>query len=530
MMRRIASTILLLLLAAALVRAPGAVAAVSLNPIGEFDEPTYVTSDPGDPNRLLVAERRGKIVLVEGTEESTFSDLTSVVGCEPGGCSEERGLMSIALAPDFDTSGHLYVFYAQEGSGELHVDELTASGDSAPLSSRRPVLTIPHPDAGNHNGGQLQFGPDGYLYISTGDGGGGDDQFHSSQDHESLLGKILRIDPRKSGTAPYTVPPGNPFAGAPAPYDSIWSLGLRNPFRFSFDRLTGDMVIADVGQSAREEIDVAPSPGPGRAGGAGVDYGWNCREGLIEGPADDLPGEGCRTMPFVDPVFDYPHADPGGGAAHGCAIIGGYVARDPGLGELDGRYLYTDLCAGDIRSLKLPRTARGAACGDHSEGVGVSGPVSFGEDASGRLYVVEGGGQISRIEGTAAEAPCTPLEEPPGGGPGGSSGPGSGGRPGSGRPVPTTLWVKIGRRQIRAGGRAILTVRVRPCAGRGHQLLELNRGGRRLMSKRLDATCTARFRLRLFHDAGFRVLVPATGDYLAARSASLKILVVHKTE
>jgi hypothetical protein len=439
--------------------------------------------------------------------------------------------MSIALAPDFSTSGHLYADYAEEGMGELHVDELTASGDSAPLSTRRPVLSIPHSDAANHNGGQLEFGPDGYLYISTGDGGGGNDEFHNSQDHESLLGKILRIDPEKSGASPYSVPPGNPFAGAPPPYDTIWSLGLRNPFRFSFDRLTGDMVIADVGQGAREEIDVAPSPGPGQVGGAGANYGWNCREGLIEGPADDLPGEGCATTPFVDPVFDYPHADPGGGAAHGCAIIGGYVVRDPGLGELNGRYLYTDLCAGEIRSLKLPRTARGAACGDHSEGISVSGPVSFGEDSEGRIYVVEGGGEISRIEGATPEEACTPKEEPPegeppgGGEPVGPGGPGPGGPAGSGRPVGTALRVRVGRHRVRSGGQATLTVRVSPCAGRGDQLLQLNRGGRRLMSRRLDASCTARFRLRLFHDASFRVLAPATGDYLAARSARLAVRV-----
>jgi hypothetical protein len=528
-MRRIASTIVLLLLATAgggTLGATGATAAM-LNPIGSFEEPTFITSDPADPGRLLVVERRGKVELVEGSEESVFADLTSLVGCEPGECSGERGLMSIALAPDFSTSGHLYAFYAQEGTGELHVDELTASGGSAPLSSRRPVLTIPHPGADNHNGGQLEFGPDGYLYISTGDGGGGDDEFHNSQDHESLLGKILRIDPRKSGAASYTVPPGNPFAGAQAPYDTIWSLGLRNPFRFSFDRLTGEMVIADVGQSAREEIDVAPSPGPGLAGSAGADYGWNCREGLIEGPADDLPGEGCRTTPFVNPVFDYPHPDPGGGAAHGCAIIGGYVARDPGLGELDGRYLYTDLCTGEIRSLKLPATAGGSACGDVSEGISVSSPVSFGEDSSGRIYVVSGGGEISRIEGSTPETPCTPREEPqPQGGPGG---PVPGEPPGPKRYLHTSLRVTVKPRRVRPGGRATLTVRVRPCAGRSGQLLQLNRGGRRLMARRLDGSCTARFHLRLFRDVSLRVLVPATGDYFSARSARLDIRVVNKT-
>jgi hypothetical protein len=510
--RLVGSVVPLLLLGAAGAHA------TTLQPVESFDQPTYVTSDPADPNRLLVTERLGKIELFAGGEKSTFTDLTSLVGCDPTECSGERGLMSLALAPDFSTSGHLYVFYAQNSSGDLHIDELTASGDTAPLATKRPVLTIPHADDDNHNGGQLQFGPDGALYISTGDGGGGGDTFHNSQDLESLLGKILRIDPEEDGAQPYTVPAGNPFPGAAAPFDTIWSLGFRNPFRFSFDRLTANMVIADVGQSAREEVDLAPSPAPGAVGGGGANYGWNCREGLVEGPADDLPGDGCQTTPFVSPVFDYPHPDPGGEAAHGCAIIGGYVARDAGLGDLYGRYLYADLCVGEIRSLQLPMTAQGSACGDRSEGLSVNEPVSFGEDSSGRLYVVSGGGEVSRLEGPASAVKCVPREgpEPPAGG----STPPAGGSP---SPVETTLRVRVARRRVRAGTRALLVAHVLPCEGRRGQRLQLNRGGQLLMSRPLDQACTARFDPRLAHRASFRILVPAIGDYLAARSPRLTV-------
>ncbi|MFZ0789618.1 MAG: PQQ-dependent sugar dehydrogenase, partial [Chromatiaceae bacterium] len=365
--------------------------AITLQPVGSFDQPIFVTADPLDPNRFFVVEREGAIRLVEDGGAGTFIDLSSIVSC----CDGEQGLASMAPAPDFETTGKLYVFYTgEDGPGNLHVDELTAEPDrlSARLSTLRSVLSIPHADFATHNGGQLQFGPDGDLYISTGDGGGSDDSLHNAQSLDSLLGKVLRIDPAQSGGDPYTVPVDNPFAGGAAGDDPIWSYGLRNPFRFSFDRLTGGLAIADVGQGAREEVDWAPSPAPGAAGGAGANYGWNCREGLLPGAATDPECE-FPAGPFVNPVFDYPHTDPGGGAAFGCSIIGGYVARDSALGSLYGRYLYTDLCEGDIRSLQLPAVPGKPATNDCSLGLRVSNPVSFGEDAAGRIYVVsiEGG-------------------------------------------------------------------------------------------------------------------------------------------
>jgi hypothetical protein len=200
--------------------------------------------------------------------------------------------------------------------------------------------------------------------MSLGDGGGTGDPFENGQDTEELLGKVLHIDPRPGQVPPYSIPAGNPFDGT-AGRDEIWAYGLRNPWRFSFDRATGDMVIADVGQSAREEIDVAASPAPGVVGGAGANYGWNCREGFI---AYTNPAAACATASgFTEPVFDYPHSDPGGGAAYGCSIIGGYVVRDPGVPDLYGRYLSTDYCSQGIRSsaaaqrrARLRRSLRGA--------------------------------------------------------------------------------------------------------------------------------------------------------------------------
>jgi Glucose / Sorbosone dehydrogenase len=469
--------------------------AASLQSIGSFDQPIYVTSDPGNPNRLFVVERGGKIELVQGGSAGTFADLTSVVDC----CDGERGLLSMALAPDFDTTGRFYVDYTGKSApGEIHVAELRASGDSAAIGTRRNVLTIPHPGESNHNGGQLQFGPDGYLYVSTGDGGGSDDQHHNSQDLGSLLGKLLRIDPRRSGVHPYTVPAGNPFAGAGAPFDTIWSYGLRNPFRFSFDRSSGDLVIGDVGQDAEEEVDYAPAPGLGR----GADYGWNCREGLLAGPATDPQ---CSTPPaggFVDPVFSYSHSDP----SSPCAIIGGYVARDAGLGSLYGRYLYADLCTGDVRSLALGDPF----ASDASTGLHVDNPNSFGEDSCGRLYVVSGDGEVDRLVG-ARPASCPAPR-------------------GSTRSARKRTVVRIGarRRRVRRGRRALVKVKVTPCAGRRGQRVRLLRGGRPAGSKRLSRACVAFFHPRIRHRSTFKATSPRSASYRAATSRRLTILALHR--
>lgn len=468
--------------------------AVTLQQVGSsFDKPIYVTSDPEDPDRLFVVEREGRIVLVQNGATSTFADLRSVIESEAG----ERGLLSIALAPSFSGTGLFYLDYTgKEEPGEIHVAEMRAVGNGASLTTLRNVLTIPHPEEDNHNGGQLQFGPEGHLYISTGDGGGGNDELHNAQDLTSLLGKILRINPRQSGIQPYMIPPGNPFPTAlPSAARTIWSYGLRNPFRFSFDRLTGDITIGDVGQGEREEVDYAAAPGLG----SGANYGWNCREGLIAGPADDPE---CATLSigdFLDPVFEYPHSDPGGGAAHGCAIIGGYVVRDASLGDLYGRYLYGDFCTGQIRSLSLS----GPLASDRYEGIQIANLNSFGEDSCGRLYAISGNGTVSRLVGaTPSQCPVPAIADPL---------------------RPSFVGIRAIRRKVERGRRLPITAWVSPCKGRRGQRVQLLRGGRRVAAKRLDVACTVHFLPRIVRASTFRATVRQDATNAAGFSRRLKI-------
>ena len=422
------------------------------------------------------------------------------------------------------------------------------------------MLTIPHPERANHNGGQLQFGPepDEYLYISTGDGGGGNDEFHNAQNLESLLGKVLRIEPRPGEEPPYTVPAGNPFPAATPPANAIWAYGLRNPWRFSFDLTSGDLTIGDVGQGAREEIDYEPSPAPETVGGAGANYGWNCREGTLDGPGPPNEDSECGLEPepeFVDPVFEYPHSVLGGGAAYGCSIIGGYVVRDPSLGDLYGRYLYGDLCTGQLRSLDLSASSPQATdCAEPA--LGLPEDVlpeyalhSFGEDSSGRIYVVSGAGQVYRLqgegEGECLEAPepepePKPMPEPeptpqpeahaepqsaPAAVPGQTLPPAAAPLPQgrTRRSSPPRVRARAVSRRVRRGRRAAIVVGVRPCAENGRRRVLLNRGGRRVASRRLDRRCRARFRPRIAHRSTFRAVLRRSPETPDARSQRLVI-------
>jgi hypothetical protein len=495
-LRMIGSTALALLL----LGSSGAGAA-TLQPLGSFDDPIYVSSDPSNPERLFVVERGGLIQQLEGGRVSTFADISTVVGCGSG-CAEERGLLSMAPAPDFRTSGRLYVDYANGGDGAIHIAELRAFGGTAAIDTLRDVLTIPHPDADNHNGGQLQFGPDGYLYISTGDGGGANDEYENAQDLGSLLGKILRIDPRQSGVQLYTVPAGNPFVGTGGDRPEIWSYGLRNPFRFSFDRLSGDLTIGDVGQDAREEVDYAPAP----LLGAGANYGWNCLEGFALGPAGDPE---CANPPlggFDKPVFDYPHPNPAGGAER-CAIIGGYVARDPSLGALYGRYVYGDHCSGEIRSLDLSDPF----ASDRAEILALGKLDSFGEDSCGRLYVVLSDGEVLRLVGPAA-AICSPsvppvIDRAP--------------------KALTLLGIKAVSRRVKRGKRATITAWASPCPARRGDPVRLWRGSHKLGTRHLDRVCSVRFRPRIGHRLNFRATIREDSKFLPAQSRRLTIRIRH---
>jgi glucose/arabinose dehydrogenase len=395
-------TVLLGLLAAAALAPASAHAAVQLAKVGTFSAPVYVTAPPGDVQRLFVVEQAGRIQLMVGTQKQAtpFLDISGEVR-PPGG---EQGLLSMAFPPDYATSGKFYVYYTTRncdsgGGCDEHLSQFTRSASNpnvADPGSERVLLSIPHPGNTNHNGGQLQFGPDGYLYVSTGDGGDSNDTHHNAQktDDAHLLGKILRLDP------------ANPAASVPGniPGTRIYAYGLRNPWRFSFDRLTGDMIIGDVGQSAREEIDFAHF-----GQNAGANYGWPCFEGSQQNSAASGYDE-CNPLPSeTAPVFDYGHS---GTPFTGEGIIGGYVVRDPSLPDLYGRYIYGDLYTSGtkgLRSITLP-----AAGDDQSLPLNVSGLSSFGEDALGCVYAAsQSNGGVWRL---APDTNPTP-------GPCGSSGP-----------------------------------------------------------------------------------------------------------
>ena len=345
---------------------------VRLVRIGTFSSPLYVTSPPGDSHRLFVVEQTGKIrVIVNGKRRSKpFLDLTSDV--VSGG---EQGLLSMAFAPDYARSGRFYVDFTDR-NGDSRVQQFQrskGSPDRADPSSRKQVLFVKQPYP-NHNGGLLLFGPDKLLYVGFGDGGSAGDPQNRAQNLDVLLGKILRIDPRPGGG--YDSPPSNPFVGR-AGRDEIYTYGMRNPWRFSFDRKTGDLYIGDVGQNAYEEIDYAP-----RGGARGRDYGWSCFEGRHRYNAS-------RSCPEpTPPVLEYSHA--GGG----CSVTGGVVVRDPGLPSLAGSYLYGDFCKGQIRSFRI---AGGKASGDRSLGLDVPSLSSFGEDARGRVYATSLNGPVYRL-------------------------------------------------------------------------------------------------------------------------------------
>jgi hypothetical protein len=349
-----------------------AAAGLRLVRVGTFDQPTYLTGAPGDRKRLFVVDRPGRIMVVVGRHRRSrpFLDITKLV--ESGG--GEQGLLSMVFAPDYRRSGRFYVCYTIPGNDVLVAQYRRSAHDpnvANPRSARR-VLTIPHQFT-NHNGGQLAFGPDGDLYVGVGDGGSEDDPMQLGQNRGVLVGKILRIKPRANGW--YTVPKSNPFVGQRGIRPEIWAWGLRNPWRFSFDRRTGALTIGDVGQDTEEEIDFAAH------GGRGFNYGWS----IFEGDRRFRPGS---APDAVFPVLVRLHSD------GYCAIIGGYVVRDRAVRSLYGRYVYGDLCNSGIRSVEL---SPGHASGDRSTGLSVSQLSSFGQDTDGRVYAVSLGGPVYRI-------------------------------------------------------------------------------------------------------------------------------------
>jgi glucose/arabinose dehydrogenase len=348
---------------------------VRLVKVGQFDAPLYVTAPPGDRRRIFVVQQAGKIIEVRGGKKvgTPFLDITSKV--TSGG---EQGLLSMAFAPDYAQSGLFYVYYTEKSGTESIWEYHRASADRADPGSARLVLRMQDPEP-NHNGGLMIFGPDTLMYVGTGDGGGGNDQHGArgnAQDLGSLLGKILRIDPRQSGSRPYSVPSSNPFAGRAGARAEIYSYGLRNPWRFSFDRATGDMAIGDVGQDEVEEIDFERQ---GRA--RGVNFGWRPWEGRRRNFDEPAPGA-------VFPVITHTHQ------AGFCSITGGYIVRDRGVPALYGRYVYGDYCNNRLRVAKL---RSGRVSSRVLSVPRISGVSSFGEDVSGRVYVTSLTGPVYRF-------------------------------------------------------------------------------------------------------------------------------------
>ena len=348
---------------------------VRLLPLGRFDEPTYLTAPRGDRRRFVV-ERGGRILVVRRGRvlEEPFLDISDQV--MTGG---ESGLLSMAFAPDYGRSGRFYVYYTDQQGYPTIAQFRRSQGnpDRADAGSRVTTLRVAHRRF-NHKGGQVQFGPDGMLYAAFGDGGGGGDPDDNAQNLGRILGKMIRIRPLPGGG--YAVPPDNPFADRSGARREVYAYGLRNPYRFSFDRRTGGLTIGDVGQDAIEEIDYVP----GRSGAppsGGYNFGWDVFEGR-----DSY--EGGRAPGHVPPVIA--HSQDGGF----CSIIGGYVIRDRSLGRgWTGRYVYGDFCNSAIRLASL---RRGSAA-SRASGLRVSGLVSFGEDGRGRVYAVSLDGPVYRI-------------------------------------------------------------------------------------------------------------------------------------
>jgi glucose/arabinose dehydrogenase len=342
---------------------------VRLEHVADANAPTAMATRAGTPN-LYIAERAGRVRVLDpgsGRLGDPIIDISSDVST-----NGERGLLGITFSPD---GGRLYLSSTDRG-GDNRLDEYVMSGDVVDLVTKRTLFSIEHP-ASNHNGGDITFGPDGMLWYGLGDGGGGGDQYGNAQNVNTLLGSILRIDVNGRGAGEYSIPPDNPFAnGAGRP--EIWLYGVRNPWRFSFDRETSDLWIGDVGQDKAEEIDLLRAPDRGR----GANLQWPLREGFERYKGDAPAGS-------VDPIFEYGRAD------GSCSIIGGYVYRGAAIASLRGAYLFGDYCEGTIRALftdneQVVERSLGANADRGNL-------ASFGQDQDGELWTLSLDGTVARI-------------------------------------------------------------------------------------------------------------------------------------
>jgi hypothetical protein len=357
-------------------------AQIELRPVASGLEMPVAITHAGD-SRLFITLQCARVVIYDGTRilPTPFLDIRSIVMC--GG---EQGLLSVAFHPRYRENGFFFVYYV-DLNGDLVIARYSISSDPnrADPNSRVLILNIRHPSQPNHNGGQLQFGPDGYLYIGTGDGGGGGDQPNNAQNLTTLLGKMLRID--VDNGSPYAIPPSNPFNGLDSARDEIWAYGLRNPWRFTFDRENGDLWIADVGQNEWEEVNLQRASSIG-----GENYGWR----RMEGAHCFNPASNCNDGSLVLPVLEYNQAGPA------CSVTGGYRYRGNEMLRLRGRYLYGDFCDGRLfvasENIDGTFTSRTLL----STGTTIS---TFGEDIRGEVYLADYDGTLFRIVDTAPPLP-----------------------------------------------------------------------------------------------------------------------------
>ena len=363
-----------------------------------FGAPVFVTSAPGDADRLFVVEQGGAIKILD--LEAGQTNATPFLTVPPGelGSGQEEGVLGLAFHPDYLTNKKFYI-YMVNAAGNIELRQyLRSTDDVADAGSGDLIMTIPHPVNSNHNGGWIAFGPDGNLYISVGDGGGGGDPQNNAQNKGVLLGKMLRIDVDSDGftnnpNRDYAIPDDNPFAGTTPGLGEIWATGLRNAWRPSFDRLTGDLYIADVGQSNREEVNFQPGNSKG-----GENYGWAVKEGnSIFDP--DRPGNpGPNSPELTDPVLDYGHVPaPRGGES----VTGGYVYRGQSEG-MKGVYFYADFITDQVWSFRVVNGKAVDAENRTQQFVTAVGNIdliaSFGEDGRGNLYIVGLDGEVFRID------------------------------------------------------------------------------------------------------------------------------------
>jgi glucose/arabinose dehydrogenase len=367
---------------------------------GGFQRPVFIGNASDGSGRLFVLEQGGliRILHTDGSLEPTpFLDISDRVRSPADGGGNEQGLLGLAFPPDYTDKGHFYVYYTnQDGNNMVARFHLTGNPDMADPASEEQILLLEHPGQENHNGGQLAFGADGYLYIGTGDGGGGGDPHGNAQNPASLLGKILRIDVEftnamtpyntylpcvqkgeAQGTAKaYRIPSDNPFVGMAGYREEIWALGMRNPWRFSFDRQTHDLFIGDVGQNAYEEIDFQPASSSG-----GENYGWNVLEGT-----HCYNALACDSTGMVPPIAEYDHSQ-------GCSVTGGYIYRGLDFPSLQGIYLYADYCSGRMWGLQNEGAWQSQQLLE--SGLNVS---TFGESEGGEIYLADlAGGAIYKV-------------------------------------------------------------------------------------------------------------------------------------